>query len=194
MRIVIASKNEHKITEVERILGDGGLGVEIVRGLDWPDVDEYETTLVGNALLKARSVVAATGLPAIGDDTGLFVDALGGAPGVHSARYAGPAASDEDNVAKLLNELVGVELRSARFVTAIAFTAPGGIELTVEGRLEGTIAMQRRGVNGFGYDPVFVVDGRTLAERTESEKAVMSHRAKALHAFARAWTHADLTI
>jgi XTP/dITP diphosphohydrolase len=184
MRIVIASKNEHKIAEVERSLGDVGLDVDIVRGLRWPDVEETDKTLTGNALLKARAVVAATGLPAVADDTGLFVDALGGAPGVHSARYAGADASDEENVSKLLHELEGGEDRSARFVTAIAFVTPDGWELTVDGVLEGNIGTQRCGTNGFGYDPVFVVEGRTLAERTAQEKAVMSHRSRALRAFA----------
>ena len=190
MRIVIASKNEHESGEVRRILGDVGLDVDIVSGLRWPDVEETAKTLAGNALLKARAVVVATGLPAVADDTGLFVDALGGAPGVHSARYAGADASDEDNVSKLLRELEGGGDRSARFVTAIAYVTPSGHELTVEGVLEGSIETHRRGPNGFGYDPVFVVEGRTLAERTAAEKSVMSHRARAFRAFADALAEA----
>lgn len=183
-RAVVASKNPDKIAEVESVLARLRIVGEIVRGLDWPDVDETEPTLEGNALLKARAVAAATGLVAIADDTGLEVDALDGAPGVISARYAGPDASYQDNVDKLLAEMNGTVDRSARFRTVIAVVEPGGGEWTAEGRVEGKITVAPRGSFGFGYDPVFEVDGRTLGEMTSEEKSSISHRARALHAMA----------
>lgn len=188
-RVVVASKNPDKISEVEEVLGRLGIVEEIVRGLEWPDVDETEPTLEGNALLKARAVAAVTGLAAVADDTGLEVDALGGAPGVISARYAGPSATYQDNVVKLLTELEGVAHRSARFRTVIAVVSPDGREWTAEGSVEGTITTEPRGPYGFGYDPVFEVDGRTLGEMTQSEKSAISHRAKALQAIAEVLSH-----
>ncbi len=185
-RLVVASKNPDKIAEVEEVLAGLGLVREIVRGLEWPDVDETEPTLVGNALLKARAVRQATGLTAVADDTGLEVDALGGEPGVHTARYAGPDATYSDNVAKLLEEMEGVKRRSARFKTAIALVDENGKELTVEGVVEGEIATESRGEGGFGYDPVFAVRGRTFAEMGSEEKHRISHRALALRALAAA--------
>ena len=185
-RLVVASKNPDKIAEVEEVLAGLGLVREIVRGLEWPDIDETEPTLVGNALLKARAVRQATGLTAVADDTGLEVDALGGEPGVHTARYAGPDATYSDNVAKLLEEMEGVKRRSARFKTAIALVDENGKELTVEGVVEGEIATESRGEGGFGYDPVFAVRGRTFAEMGSEEKHRISHRALALRALAAA--------
>ncbi|MGI9641743.1 MAG: non-canonical purine NTP pyrophosphatase, partial [Acidimicrobiia bacterium] len=137
-------------------------------------------------LLKARAVVTATGHAAVADDTGLEVDALDGAPGVHTARYAGLDATYEQNVTKLLAEMEGEQERSARFRTAVAMVTPSGDELVVEGVLEGSIPHQRRGDGGFGYDPVFEVDGRTLAEIPPEEKNAISHRALALRALAEA--------
>lgn len=183
-RAVVASKNPDKIAEVESVLARLGIIGEIVRGLDWPDVDETEPTLEGNALLKARAVAEVTGLVAVADDTGLEVDALGGAPGVISARYAGPDATYQDNVDKLLSELDELGERSARFRTVIAVAAPDGREWTAEGAVEGVITTAPRGTYGFGYDPVFEVDGRTLGEMTRDEKAKISHRARALEAIA----------
>lgn len=183
-RAVVASKNPDKIAEVESVLARLGIIGEIVRGLDWPDVDETEPTLEGNALLKARAVSEVTGLVAVADDTGLEVDALGGAPGVISARYAGPDATYQDNVDKLLSELGELGVRSARFRTVIAVAAPDGREWTAEGAVEGVITLAPRGTYGFGYDPVFEVDGRTLGEMTQSEKSKISHRARALEAIA----------
>ena len=183
-RLVVASKNPDKIAEVEEVLAGLGLVREIVRGLDWPDVAETEPTLVGNALLKARAVREATGLTAVADDTGLEVDALGGEPGVHTARFAGPDATYSDNVAKLLEEMDGVKRRSARFKTAIALVDESGKELTVEGVVEGEITTEPRGEGGFGYDPVFSVHGRTFAEMGPQEKHRISHRAVALRALA----------
>lgn len=183
-RAVVASKNPDKIAEVESVLARLGIVGEIVRSLDWPDVDETEPTLAGNALLKARAVAEVTGFVAIADDTGLEVDALGGAPGVISARYAGPDATYQDNVDKLLSELDGIPERSARFRTVIAVVAPDGREWTAEGAVEGVITLEPRGTYGFGYDPVFEVDGRTLGEMAQSEKSEISHRARALEAIA----------
>ena len=188
-RAVVASKNPDKIAEVESVLGRLEIVGEIVRGLDWPDVEETEPTLEGNALLKARAVAEVTELVAFADDTGLEVDALGGGPGVISARYAGPDATYRDNVDKLLAALDGIGDRSARFRTVIAVAAPNGREWTAEGVVEGVITTEPRGAYGFGYDPVFEVDGRTLGEMTRDEKATISHRARALEAIAQALTH-----
>ena len=185
-RLVVASQNPDKSREVEEVLDSLALPIEIVRGYEWPEVEETEDTLEGNALLKARVVAAYTGHAAVADDTGLEVRALGGAPGVFTARYAGPDASYADNVAKLLGELEGVEDRRARFRTAVALVDPSGEEVVVEGSLEGSIAAEARGTGGFGYDPVFLVDGRTLAEIPPAEKNAISHRAVALQALAGA--------
>jgi len=183
-KLVVASKNPHKIKEIEAVLVREGIVEEIVKGLSWPDVEETEPTLEGNALLKARAVAAATGLPGLADDTGLEVAALGGAPGVHTARFAGPEASHQDNVEKMLTVLDGVDDRRATFRSVIAVVWPDGAEATAEGRLDGTIARQARGKFGFGYDPVFEVDGKTLAEIGPEIKNTLSHRALALRALA----------
>ena len=189
-RVVLATKNPDKIKEVEAVLAAMDHPWEVVRGLEWPDVDETETTLEGNALLKAHAVAEATGLPALADDTGLEVDALDGAPGVYSARYAGPEASYEANVDRLLADMEGVEDRSARFRTAIAFVVPGATPIVVEGIVEGEITRERRGASGFGYDPVFLVGDRTYGEMTDAEKNEISHRARALQALAQALSQA----
>lgn len=184
-RAVVASKNPDKIVEVEAVLAEVGIIAEIVRDLEWPDVEETEDSLHGNALLKARAVANATGVAAISDDTGLEVSALDGAPGVHSARYAGPTATYSENVAKLLGALGDSDDRAARFRTVVAVVDPvSGREWTAEGTIEGEIALTPRGSYGFGYDPVFVVDGRTLGEMTDVEKSAISHRARALRALA----------
>jgi XTP/dITP diphosphohydrolase len=183
-RVVVASKNPDKIREVEAVLASLDPPFEVVRGLDWPDIEETEDTLAGNALLKAAAVAAATGFAAVADDTGLEVDALDGAPGVHTARYAGPDAGYEANLVKLLADLEGVGDRGARFRTAIALVAPGAEPVVVEGVMEGEIALEPRGENGFGYDPVFLVGDRTYAEMTDEEKNAISHRARALRTLA----------
>ena len=183
-QVVVASKNQDKIREVEAVLARMEHPWEIVRGLEWPDVDETEPTLEGNALLKAVAVSEATGLPALADDTGLEVDALDGAPGVHSARFAGPDVSYEENVDRLLADMDGVPDRRARFRTAIAFVVPGSDPLIVDGVIEGMITTERRGDRGFGYDPVFAVGDRTYGEMTDDEKNEISHRARALRALA----------
>ena len=190
-RVVVASKNPDKIREVEAVLASFDPSIEIVTGHDWPDVAETEDSLEGNALLKARAVMQATGVAALADDTGLEVDALDGAPGVYSARYAGPDATYADNLARLLHDLDGVEERVARFRTVVALVDPDGSELSVEGVFEGRITTDPRGDAGFGYDPVFEVDGRTIAEMPEAEKNTISHRARALQALARALHELD---
>lgn len=177
-RLIIASKNPDKIAEIEAVLVGLGLVGEVERGVEWPDVEETEDTIAGNALLKARAVHRATGLAALADDTGLEVEALEGGPGVHTGRFAGPDAGYADNVAKLLAVMEGVENRAARFVTVMALV--GDTEVVAEGVLEGRIALSPRGSNGFGYDPVFEVDHRTLAEIPVEEKNRISHRARAL--------------
>ncbi|MDK1291481.1 MAG: RdgB/HAM1 family non-canonical purine NTP pyrophosphatase [Actinomycetota bacterium] len=186
--VVVASKNVDKIAEIEAVLAALDPPIAVIPGHVWDDIDETEDTLGGNALLKARAVAAATGHAAVADDTGLEVEALGGEPGVNTARYAGEDATYEENVTKLLAELEGVTERAARFRTAVALVSPTGEELVVEGALEGVITTERRGSDGFGYDPIFEVDGRTLAEIPLAEKNRISHRALALAALAEALT------
>ncbi len=181
-RAVVASKNAHKIEEMESLLeGTEAVG-QIVRDLDWPDVVEDAPDLEGNARLKARSVASWTGLAAIADDTGLEVEALDGAPGVHTARFAGPEATYRSNVAALLAALEGVEDRRARFRTVVVAILDDGQEVMVDGWVEGRITTYPRGAGGFGYDPIFEVGGRTLAEMTPEEKNRISHRARAVRA------------
>ncbi len=186
LTVVSATANPHKLEEMRQILGDS---VELLpRPDDVPDVVEDAPTLEGNARLKADAIAAATGLPALADDTGLEVAALDGAPGVRSARYAGEDADDADNVALLLREMGDRQDRSARFVTVVVLAAPDGHEV-YEGECRGTIAAAPRGAAGFGYDPVFVPDegdGRTFAEMTADEKHAISHRGRAVRAAAEA--------
>lgn len=183
-RLVIASKNPDKISEVEAVLADLDLASEIVRGLDWPDVDETGDTLEANALLKADTVARVTGLPALADDTGLEVAALGGLPGVNTARFAGSEATYDDNVTRLLADLEPATDRSARFVTVVTLAYPDGRHVTAMGDLAGRISPRRRGSGGFGYDPVFEVDGETMSEMGVLRKNELSHRARALRALA----------
>ena len=184
LRVVCASANPHKVAEMVDLMG--GIVEMAPRPSDVPDVVEDADTLVGNARLKAHAIMAATQMPALADDTGLFVDALDGEPGVHTARYAGVGATDADNRAKLLRELVG-KSRTARFVTVALLCFPDGREIVAEGVCEGTIAESERGKRGFGYDPLFIArdgDGRTFAEMTIEEKHVLSHRGRAFRALA----------
>jgi len=188
LRVVLATANPGKVVEIEGLLGER---VELVpRPADVPDVVEDADTLVGNSRLKAVALVTATGLPAVADDTGLEVEALGGAPGVRSARYAGDDGDAVRNVAKLLAELAGrpdPADRRARFRTVALLRWPDGRELVAEGTVDGTIAPARSGDGGFGYDPVFVPDGaggRTFAELTLLEKQAISHRGRAFRALA----------
>jgi len=189
VRFVLASMNRDKARELLELLDLPG--IELVSLADLPGAqapEESGATLEENARLKARAALAFSGLPAIADDTGLEVEALGGRPGVHAARYAGPQASYADNVAKLLGELAGVPAgrRGARFRTAIVVGWPDGVEIGAEGTLEGRITAAPRGAGGFGYDPVFEVEdrGRTLAELTAAEKNALSHRARAVRSLA----------
>jgi XTP/dITP diphosphohydrolase len=189
-RLVLATANRHKVQEIQPLLA--GTGVELVPVtalVDEWDVDETGDTLEENAALKARAAVGATGLPAVADDTGLFVEALDGLPGVRSSRYAGPGCSYADNVRKLLLAMDGVSpgARGARFRSVVILACPDGSERAFEGALEGTIGSQTRGTGGFGYDPVFVLrQGATLAELELAEKNRVSHRAAAFASFA-AW-------
>lgn len=185
-RLVVASKNPDKVSEIEELLHGTGLTAEIVRDLEWPDVEETGSTLEENARLKARAVVEATGLPVLADDTGLEVEALGGEPGVNTARFAGPSADYAENVARMLEVMGGRADRSARFRTVVALEFPDGVEILAEGILEGRIAEGPRGMEGFGYDPVFEVEGRTLAEMSPDEKNALSHRALAIRALVKA--------
>jgi len=185
VKFILATFNRDKAAELHALLALPDL--ELVPLADWPGAAapaESGATLLENARIKARAAVALTGLPAIADDTGLEVDALHGAPGVHAARYAGPQATYADNVAKLLRELAGVapEQRTARFRTVCFAAWPDGTEMSADGALEGTITDSPRGANGFGYDPVFVPKGetRTVAELTDAEKNAISHRARAV--------------
>jgi XTP/dITP diphosphohydrolase len=186
--LVLATANSHKTEEMRQVLS--AFGIELLpRPNDVPEVDETAGTLEGNALLKAHALAGATGVAAIADDTGLFIDALGGEPGVYSARYAGEGATFEDNVKKVLDELKGVDApeRSARFRTVIALAYPDGEAWWVDGVVEGTILPDRRGERGFGYDPIFApigAEGRSLAELSPDEKNAISHRGNALRAFA----------
>jgi XTP/dITP diphosphohydrolase len=189
---VVASANKDKAAEIAAILGAVPGLTLVPRPDDVPDVDETEETLVGNARLKARALCVATGLSAVADDTGLEVTALGGAPGVYSARYSGEHATYADNVAKLLSELDRVGARTpddrrARFASVAFVAHPDGSELWVEGEVAGTITPEARGEGGFGYDPLFApdgFDGRTFAEMTAEEKHRISHRGRAFRALA----------
>ncbi len=196
-RLVLASANPDKVKEIVAVLS-AALPVELLPRPDGvPDVVEDADTLVGNARLKARALVEATGMAAVADDTGLEVDALGGAPGVYSARYAGADATYADNLAALLRALAAVEGggadRRARFRTVALVAYPDGTEVWAEGVLPGTIASAPRGANGFGYDPVFVPeggDGRTFAEMPPAEKDAISHRGRAFRALGAALAEA----
>ena len=191
LRLVLASANPDKVKEIVAVLS-AALPVELLpRPEAVPEVVEDAYTLVGNARLKARALAAATQTAAVADDTGLEVEALGGAPGVYSARYAGESATYADNVTKLLRELSALDegggARRARFKTVALVAFPDGSEVWAEGVLSGTIAAEARGTNGFGYDPVFVPDGgdgRTFAEMRPEEKDAVSHRGRAFRALA----------
>ena len=197
-RLVLATRNAHKVVELRRILADAGLGDVEVLGMDTfpevPDVAETGVTFAENALLKARAVAAATGLPAVADDSGVCVAVLGGAPGVFSARWSGRHGDDRANLELLLAQIADVpdEHRGGWFACSAAVVVPGapdgGREHVAEGRLDGVVVREPRGTNGFGYDPVFVPAGdtRTLAEYAPDEKDAISHRGRAFRALAPA--------
>jgi XTP/dITP diphosphohydrolase len=185
-RLVVATQNPDKLAEIEAVLIESGLVGELVQGLSWPEIEETEPTIEGNARLKARTVSELTGLPALADDTGLEVVALGGAPGVRTARFSGPGATYASNRAALLAALDGVADRRAVFRTVMCVAWPSGGEVVAAGELEGMIALEERGSEGFGYDSIFEVDGRTLAEWGNEAKLRFSHRTRAIQAMARA--------
>lgn len=187
-KFVLATHNPGKLKEMREILG--GLGVEVVSPGDLGitvDVEETGATFAENAMLKAKAVCKAANLPAIADDSGLCVDALNGGPGVYSARYGGGELDDRGRCMLLLSSMRGQPTRAAHFACAIACVFPGGRTLTAEGRCDGAIAFAPMGENGFGYDPVFFVPekARTFAQLTDEEKNEISHRGKALAAFAK---------
>lgn len=193
LRVVLATRNSHKVVELRRILEAAGAPLTLV-GLDAypdaPDVAETGETFAENAILKAVAAARATGLPAVADDSGLCVDALGGMPGVLSARWSGRHGDDQANLDLLLGQLAEVpdSRRGASFVCAAALALPDGRTSVVEGRLHGVLTRERRGENGFGYDPVFEPEGegRTTAEMAAEEKDAISHRGRAFRALAPA--------
>ena len=190
MRVVLASKNEKKLRELQDILSH--MGVEVVLqsqvGVD-VDVEETGETFEENAILKAEAVRDATGLPAISDDSGLMVEALNGAPGVYSARYGGPGLDDTDRWKLLLKNMEGKENRSCKFVSVICCALPGGDRILARGECPGLLARQAAGEGGFGYDPIVYLpqQGKTMAELTAQEKNQISHRANALRTFQTDW-------
>ena len=186
VKFVLATHNPGKIREMSAILGE--LGVEVVSPADvgiTVDVEETGTTFAENAMLKAKAICAAAGLPAIADDSGLCVDALNGGPGVYSARYGGEGLDDKGRYTLLLNSMRGQTTRKAHFACAIACAFPNGDELTAQGQCDGAIAFAPMGEGGFGYDPVFLVPekGKTFGQLTAEEKSAISHRGKALRDF-----------
>lgn len=187
-KIVLATGNKGKLREFRGLL-EGVFGnIVSLNDLESPpEVTEDGETFRENALKKARAIAAYSGIPALADDSGLEVEALGGRPGVYSARYAGEGAVDTDNIAKLLSELQGVANRKARFVCFIALVTPGGKEVTAEGTCEGVILTEPRGEGGFGYDPVFFLPeyDKTMAEIPGELKNKISHRARACESLAK---------
>lgn len=187
MKLVLASKNKGKLKEMQAILEE--LGAEVILqselGID-VDVDETGTTFAENAFLKAEAVCKASGMAAIADDSGLCVDALQGAPGVYTARYGGEGLDDAGRYRLLLNNMKGLGPRTCHFATAIACVFPDGTVLRAEGECHGTVAYAPMGTDGFGYDPIFFVPNlkKTFAQLTAEEKNAISHRGKALRAFA----------
>lgn len=190
-KLLLATANPHKAKEMERLLS--GLNIQLLTRADFPDLPEVvedADSFSGNARLKSETLLQATGVTALGDDSGLCVDALDGAPGVWSARFAGEGCSYEDNNQKLIEQLADIPEadRTARFVCVVAISAPGLSTVTFEGVCEGRITTRLQGRDGFGYDPVFLVpdSGRTFAEMDADEKGRISHRGKAF-ALARNW-------
>ncbi len=183
-KVIIATRNDGKIAEIKRILRVPALEFVTYRDLrEWPKVEERGTSFFENALIKAKALVDEFGMAAVADDSGLEVDALGGAPGIRSARYAGDLADDRANNEKLLRELEGVDIsrRTARFRCVAVYVDPEGRVIKAEGAVEGRIGFEPRGKAGFGYDPLFIPDGydKTLAELGPDVKDKISHRAKA---------------
>ncbi len=193
MKIIIATHNKHKLTEMARILEPMGYEVVTDRdiGIELTDVEENGLTFLDNARIKSESGCKENGLICIADDSGLCVDALGGEPGVYSARYAGTHGDDEANNIKLLDNLKNVpdEKRTAHFECAICVSFPDGSEITATGRCDGKIGYEKRGSNGFGYDPLFMVGDKSFAELSAEEKDAISHRGNALKALKEKMTN-----
>ena len=186
MKFILASQNQHKLVEMQNILSAHGVEVVLQSELGLHvEVEETGTTFAENAMLKAKAVMAASGLPAIADDSGVCVDALNGAPGVYSARYGGPELDDVGRYRLLLENMRGARDRTAHFTSAIACAFPNGDTIEAEGICPGMIAYAPQGDGGFGYDPVFFVPQlrKTYAQLTPEEKAAVSHRGKALEVF-----------
>jgi XTP/dITP diphosphohydrolase len=185
-RLVVATRNPHKVREIVRICADWPVAWLTGQELDWPEVEESGHSYLENALLKARAVASATGEAALADDSGIEVDALGGGPGPRSARYAGDTATDEQNLRALVRAVAGVPSsgRTARYRAVAAVAWPDGIEAHAEGVSEGMLRTKPRGSGGFGYDPIFQPAGwdRTMAELSPEEKDRISHRGRALRA------------
>ena len=179
-KLVLATHNPGKVVELAELLGPHGLEVVSAGSLGLPEPDETETTFIGNARLKALAAATASGLPAISDDSGLCVDGLGGAPGIYSARWAGPGKAFSVAMARVKDEL-GDKARTAHFICALCVAWPDGHSEVVEGRVDGTLVWPPRGGNGFGYDPMFLMDGQaqTYGEMTRAEKEADNHRARA---------------
>ncbi len=186
MKFVLASQNKHKLEEMQAILSAHGVEVVLQSDLGLHvDVEETGSTFAANAMLKAKAVMEASGLPAIADDSGVCCDALSGAPGVYSARYGGPELDDAGRYRLLLANMQGAKTRAAHFTSAIACIFPNGDTIEAEGICPGTIAFAPQGTGGFGYDPVFFLPElrKTYAQLTPEEKAAVSHRGKALAVF-----------
>ncbi|AWB84573.1 RdgB/HAM1 family non-canonical purine NTP pyrophosphatase [Corynebacterium liangguodongii] len=191
VELLVASNNPKKLAELEAVLAEAGIaGIELVAPADvaaYPEPVENGLTFRDNALIKARAGAAATGLPCVADDSGLAVAAMGGMPGILSARWAGRHGDDVANNALLLAQMEDIELRDAAFVSCCALATPGGEEFSVEGRWEGRLLRRPRGAGGFGYDPIFEPlgeGGRSAAELTAEEKNAVSHRGRALRELA----------
>ncbi len=186
-RIALATRNEHKLIEITRICADWPVQWVTIRDPNrFPDVEETGETYLDNAALKTRAVADALGIPAIADDSGIEVDALGGRPGPRSARFAGPDATDARNLAELIRSVRGIPAAglTARYRCVAAFAEPGDEVISAEGLCEGTITTRPRGAGGFGYDPIFLPVGwdRTMAELAPDEKDRISHRGRAFRA------------
>lgn len=186
MKLVLATQNAGKLCELSRMLLP--LGIEVLSAAEagvTEDIEETGATFAENARIKALAVMRLCGIPVVADDSGLCVDALDGAPGVYSARYAGEGATDSQRIDKLLEALRDVpqEKRGAHFVSALCCIFPDGREITAQGECHGTIAFEKRGEGGFGYDPVFMTENESFAELSAQQKDAISHRGKALRDF-----------
>ena len=189
VQLVLATRNAKKLAELDRLLAGAGLDVQILGSdafSELPEIEETGSTFAENSLIKARAVSTHTGLIAIADDSGLCVDALDGQPGIYSARWAGQGATDESNLDLVLEQIRDIEpaRRTAHFACAAALVLPSGEEYVVQGQVNGVLLTQRRGVGGFGYDPIFLPDGCdiTTAEMTSEQKDAISHRGQAMRA------------